>query len=662
MLRLPRLIRFLLVATGAGVLVLGGLRLAFFLAFHNAADPVAAGDLAQAFYLGAKFDLRIVLVLLVPLAMLAGFRPLSPFEGPGRRLFWSGYVTLAALGLALFYALDFGHYAYLATRVDNTVLRFLENADISFAMVWESYPVVRIALGILTATAAIAYGVYRLFGQVAVQPAPVLRWRGRLAVGVVTFFVMLGGVYGKVSWYPLRWSDAYFSPHAFAAAVAVNPLHYFLDTRKNGGVSYSEDKVREYYDVMAGFLGVEAPDRAALRFERSVAGSAATRPNIVVVQLESFATYKTSFSGNPLDPTPHMARIARDGMYFPNFFVPHTGTARAVFATTTGTPDVELNGTSSRNPVIVNQHSVLAGLDGYEKFYFLGGSASWGNIRGVLSHNIPGLHIYEEGSYESPRVDVWGISDLSLFEEANQVLRGLDKPFVAYIQTSGGHRPYTIPDDNRGFESLSPGNEAVQKFGFDDEAEFNSFRFLDHAVGWFMDAARNEAYFANTIFVFFGDHGLGGNAGRHAGPAENQLELNAHRVPLVIYAPGRIAAQVDERVASQVDVLPTVAHLAGQPYRVRTLGRDLLDPRHDSQRYAFLINHGRREIGVLGDGYLLRTGIDGSQPRLFRLDGTDVRTDFSAREPERAARMHRLAVGMYETAKYMLHHNNRDAH
>src|SRR5690606_18196392 len=116
---------------------------------------------------------------------------------------------------------------------------------------------------------------------------------------------------------------------------------YFFDTRKNGGVRYDERKVREHYDTIAAYLALVNGDREALRFERQyTARESRERPNVVIVQLESFASYKTSLSGNPLDPTPHFAALAREGLYFPNFFVPHTGTARAVFATTTGTPDV----------------------------------------------------------------------------------------------------------------------------------------------------------------------------------------------------------------------------------------------------------------------------------------------------------------------------------
>jgi phosphoglycerol transferase MdoB-like AlkP superfamily enzyme len=661
MSRLPRLFRFLLIASAVGVIALSVMRFAFFLAFNNASDPVPTGDLVHAFYLGVKFDLRLVLIALLPLALFGGLRWLSPFGNAGARWFWSAYLTLAAFAVSLFYVIDFGHYAYLATRVDATVLRFLANADIAAQMVWESYPVLWICLGVAVATLLTAFGIHRLFTNLAAAGAPRLHWPARAATGTVTFVLILAGVYGKVSWYPLRWSDAYFSTHAFAAAVAVNPVHYFFDTRKNGGVRYDEQKVRGHYHAMAEFLGVDRPDPQTLSFERRIPGAAAgPRPNIVVVQIESFASYKTSLSANPLDPTPHFAALARKGLFFPNFFVPHTGTARAVFATTTGTPDVEMNGTSSRNPMIVSQHTLIDEFDGYDKFYFLGGSASWGNIRGLLSHNIPDLRIYEEGSYESPRVDVWGISDLSLFEEANKVLRAQEKPFFAYIQTSGGHRPYTIPEDNRGFEVKHPGDEEVMKYGFISEAEYNSYRFMDHAIGWFMENAGKEKYFANTIFVFFGDHGLGGDAGRHVATTETQLELNYYRVPFVIYAPGRVPPQRLEKVGSQLDILPTVTRIAGEPYRVRTLGRDLLDARYDASRYAFTIDHNQRMIGLIsGDGFVFRMGMNGSNPRLYRVDSANPRDNLAGAFPAQAHAMRELTLAIFETSKYALHHNGR---
>jgi phosphoglycerol transferase MdoB-like AlkP superfamily enzyme len=256
---------------------------------------------------------------------------------------------------------------------------------------------------------------------------------------------------------------------------------------------------------MVDFLQVDKPDAKKLNYTRHVnIKSTDKRPNIVLILVESYASYKTSMSGNPLDPTPYTNKMAKEGIYFPNYFTPSTGTARSVFTMITSMPDVELKGTSSRNPLIVDQHTVMNEFKGYEKFYFIGGSASWGNIRGVLSKNIDGLHLYEEEDYSSPRNDVWGVSDIDLFREADSVLKEQKKPFFAIIQTSGDHRPYTIPKETYGFELKHPGDEKVKRYGFDNEKEYNAYRLMDYSIGHFIEEAKKSGYADNTIFAFWG--------------------------------------------------------------------------------------------------------------------------------------------------------------
>ncbi len=90
------------------------------------------------------------------------------------------------------------------------------------------------------------------------------------------------------------------------------------------------------------------------------------------------------------------------GIFFDQCFTPSYGTARGVWAVLTGIPDVgQANSTTSRNPAAVNQHTIINDFAGYEKFYFIGGSASWANIRGLLTDNIQGLHLYEQDRLQS---------------------------------------------------------------------------------------------------------------------------------------------------------------------------------------------------------------------------------------------------------------------
>ncbi len=110
---------------------------------------------------------------------------------------------------------------------------------------------------------------------------------------------------------------------------------------------------------------------------------------------------------------------------------------------------------------------------------------------------------------------------------ANTVLKDVTQPFFAVIQTSGNHRPYTIPDDNEGFEVWTaedlPGE--IQNYGFASIEELNSFRFMDHSIGHFIKIAKKEPYFDNTLFVFFGDHGIHAPTGNHVPASDAQLNL-----------------------------------------------------------------------------------------------------------------------------------------
>ncbi|HEX9160328.1 MAG TPA: LTA synthase family protein, partial [Thermoanaerobaculia bacterium] len=322
-------------------------------------------------------------------------------------------------------------------------------------------------------------------------------------------------------------------------------------------------------------------------------------PNVVVIQLESFAAFKTAAFGNTMNASPNFDSIARQGILFTNHYSPSEKTARALFAVLFGTPDVSSWQASAHNPLTVRQCSIADAFSDYEKFYFLGGSANWSNIRAMLEHNLDRLHMYEEGSYHAPVVDVWGISDEDLFIAANDVLRRQTKPFFAVIQTAGNHRPYTIPKQTHGFTlrtDFTPGH------GFESLEELNSFRFLDHSIGVFFGLARREPYFANTIFVMYGDHGT------RTGADGSLLQLGdlspvVYHVPFVIYEQGMMPQRIDTP-SSHVDILPTVASWCGRPYTDTTLGIDLLDPQRakDSAAFVFTTFRDPPDLAVLQHG------------------------------------------------------------
>ena len=662
--QLPKRLRLILVLLAINLIIFTGLRTAFWIAFHTTDSPISSGIILRSFFIGLKFDLRLSLLLVFPLVALSWIPGINPFHSSRGRRLWAGHFAVLIPLITLFYLIDFAHYIYLEERLDASALKYVQNPIISLRMVWETYPVVWGISG-LTLFGILLYVVLnKVISKSRAGEFIFLDTWKKISIISLSIFLYLFGIYGKASFYPLRWSDAFFTTHRFSSHVALNPVLFFFDTLSTVEEdTYDKQQVKRHYDRVATYLGVTKPDRDRLVFARRINPIPLVRgkTNVVVIFMESFSAHKTGIFGNPLNPSPQFDAIAKDSLFFKRFYTPRRGTARGVFATLTGIPDIITYRTASRNPKTVSQYTILSSFEDYKKFYFLGGSANWANIRSLFSHNVKGLVIYEEGDYSSPRTDVWGISDLHLFEEANRILSSInDKPFFAFIHSSGNHRPYRIPEDNRNFEMASVEERELNKYGFSSLTEFNSFRFLDHSLGFFMRIASKEEYFKNTLFFIFGDNGTRGKS-PHMTAAEESLKLGTYHVPFVIYGPGLIRkGRVFDILATQMDVLPTIAGMTGSPFLNTTLGRNLLDTRFDSQRYAFIETKrgSAPEIGLLSDDFFLVMNVAGTNISLYPYYSQTPTENVGEKFPDQVRQMSQLCLGLYHTSKYLLYNNS----
>lgn len=563
--------------------------------------------------------------------------------------------------LVFLYAVDFEHYDYVHQRLNSSVLNYLEDAKISMNMVWETYHVLILLILIIICTTFLYGLINRWFNKI--KPATVPdRGFSKILIGILFALVLGIGIFGRLNQYPLRWSDAFSFDDDFKANLSLNPVQSFLSTLQFRHSAYDLKKVKEYYPLMAQYLGIDQSDSTTLNYKRIFKTQPlANTPNIVVVICESFSAYKSSMWGNPLNTTPYFDEMSKEGVFFDRCFTPSYGTARGVWAVVTGIPDVEYPNTASRNPAAVDQHTLINEYKGYDKFYFIGGSSSWANIRGVLTNNITDLHLYEEGDYKAKVIDVWGISDKRLFLAANNVLKEQNHPFFAVIQTADNHRPYTIPgEDKATFILKKYSSDSLKQFGFQSNEELNAFRYTDFTFQKFIEAAKKEKYFNNTIFVFVGDHGIRGEVGNMFPKAWTVDGLTTQHVPLLFYAPALLAPQRIDITCSQLDILPSAMALAHIPYVNTTLGKNLFDtvqiPSVRFKNAAFLFEPNLKQIGIVTDEYCyVHNLLNGTED--FRSSRNDEPLPQTPAVDEDKKAIKELANAYYETARYMMLNN-----
>jgi hypothetical protein len=656
------------------LLIFVALRAVFYFGFSEVGQTVHPdpGTLFQTLYIGVKFDLRLAILLSLPVFLLTWLPRYNVATSPAMRGLARFYIAIALLVTLLFYIGDFGHYAYLGIRLNSTAMRFFDDASISANMVWESYPVVWITLAWLL-TVAVAIGLVKLLERKTLdRDSPPVSKLQAVTGTVVVIFLVLGGLLGRFADIniqnpvPLRWSHAFFSGDDTVSALGINPVLFFYDTFEQREPLYDLDEVRQYYPVIADYLNVADRDETGLNYDRLVTAGPQKLdferpPNIIFIMLESLGASRLGVHNNPLKPSPTLDRMAQQGWFYPNFYVPVSGTSRTVFASITGLPDVSSVKTATRNPLISEQRIVLNALSDHEKFYFIGGSAGWANMSALIQRSIKGVKLYQEDSFTEPLVDVWGISDLGLLREVDRVLASQppERPFFAYIQTAANHRPFTIPEENDGFQADNLSKEEVKRHGFRSTAQYNAVRLLDFNIGRFLEMAKHSGYFEDTIFVVFGDHNNRITTTPHMEPFYEQLDLDGLHVPHIMYGPKYLQPRVIEEATSLVDMVPTIAGLLGIDYVNSTMGRDINGPAPEGERAIFTQTSSKRApvIGAVTKNYMLRMWHDGTHAKLHDLHAEDPSADISAQFPEKTRLLKDIARGTYETTKFQFYHN-----
>ena len=661
---LPKTIRWTFYSGFVFLIIMSLLRFVFVNYFSAPAS--ADNNLTSSYILGFRYDLRYVTIVMMITLLFSYIKPLNPFDKKlGKKIAIITWMLFSSL-LLFFYTADFIHYAYVHQRLNASILSYIDNPLISMQMMWQSYSIITIIIIFLV----VEWVLYK-FISFTYQLSDKYERTGSQFKNIITqtiFFIILlyaaiGNIIYKGGQYPLRWSNAYSLGSDYKANVALNPMQSFFSTLNFRSSKIDTDLIKKNYSVIADYLTIPSNEQDAqnLQFARihnpvNNNLEASTIKNVVLVICESFSAYKSSMMGNPLNTTPYFNDMKKQGVYFNRAFSPAYGTARGVWAVLTGTPDVLEGKTSSRNPLAVDQHSIIADFKNYEKYYFLGGSASWANIRGVLTNNISDLKIFEQGSYQSSEIDVWGISDKNLFLEANKTLSKNTKPFFAIIQTADNHRPYTIPaEDLKVFVKKTVPKDSLLKFGFENNEEYNAFRYTDFCIEQYIEAAKKEKYFNETLFVFIGDHGIKGDAGTMLPKSFTEQGLTNMHVPLLFYAPSILQPKEYSIPVSQLDVLPSIASLCNIPYTNTTMGKNVFITVQQKNNAIFLYDDFNQQIGVLNNEFYYGYQLKNPSKPIFEsaLNNEVVKNDSVQKQ------MDILTKTIYETAKYMLIHNQK---
>lgn len=411
---------------------------------------------------------------------------------------------------------------------------------------------------------------------------------------------------------PANISTASFSSNRLVNELTLNSTYtvgYALKSLRNEADSaamYGEmpwpevqARVQRYLHLPNGAF----PDATSPIQHREAPVATIRRPNLVIILEESLgAQFVGHLGGLPL--TPNLDRLRQEGMYFTQMHATGTRTARGIEAVIAGFPPSPSLSVLKLPDARHGFFTLASALrqQGYSTEFVYGGAANFDDMRAFFLGNGFDRVIEQRDFIQPAFVATWGVSDEDLVERANEEFRRpRDRPFFALLLSSSNHEPYEIPDGR-----IEPYNAPLH-------TRENAIKYADHAIGRLFALARREAYFANTVFVVVADH----DARVKGAPL---VPLERFRVPALIIGPGVPVGRYD-RVASQIDLAPTLLGLLGIGATVPTPGRNLLrlpegDPGRALMQYG--LNHGFR----VGNRLVVHQPQRAAQS--FRIDGTQL--------------------------------------
>lgn len=300
--------------------------------------------------------------------------------------------------------------------------------------------------------------------------------------------------------------------------------------------------------------------------------------NVVIIILESFAreyigSLNKGLEGGTYEGfTPFIDSLVNVGL---TFDVSVSNGRKSIDAM----PSILASIPSLETPYIISHYAnnTIKGLPsllkekGYYSAFFHGapngsmGFDSFAKLAGFDEYF--GLNEYpEKADFDG----MWGVWDEPFLKFFASKLNTFRQPFMASIFTVSSHHPFEVPEKYMGRFKKGPA-PIVEVVGY-----------TDFALKEFFNEISKSEWFGNTLFVITADHT---NESVHK---EYQNDFGVYSIPVIFYKPGSDLRGIKDKIAQQIDIMPTVLSYLGYDKEFIAFGNNLLDDSYES--FAFNSN------------------------------------------------------------------------
>ena len=574
----------LLVGTAALMLF----RLGLWLNYRPDGSPGGL-ELARAFWMGARFDLKWLATLAVPALLLGWAVPAA-----ARTRVLGGYAVFLFVLLNFLAIVNHFYFGFFGSTIDPMIFGAIEDDT---AIVVDTIARDARLIPVLTVWLVFSWLCARFALRLAAR-LPTAPWRP--AVGAVLAFLLCAALArGSFGSFPLGTKHLSVSSDGFINQLVPNALQATYLTVKNrleSGISA---------DPHAGLraLGFKTPQQAAAAlglpavadddaliaqlYARTPQDAALAQhpPHVVFAMMESMGRHLLEYDHPETnDLLGRLRRHFGEDYTFRNFVSGQNGTHRTFESLLMNSPVTPL----TQGRYGYHTYSGAAALPfqqaGYRTVFLTSGPSAWRNIADILKHQgFDEVHdqAHLRARYPDAPFNIRGAPDAIAFRYALDLMRETEaagRPLFVFIFTTNHHPPHLVPEGYtllplslEPFAARLPAN--LQKA----QRILETYQYASDALGGFLDEIKGSELADHTVVAASGDHSTR-DFFVYAG--HNELPL-AFGVPAYFYLPParRQGLQYDpQRFGSHRDVFPTLYRHALSGACHLPVGNDLFAP------------------------------------------------------------------------------------
>ncbi len=510
------------------------------------------------------------------------------------------YFLIVLLVLIYLENASFPFIAEFDVRPNEIFINYLQYPKEVLGNIWAVY---KLELLIALVLMVIFGRLYWRFSQQEFIPVFEQTYKSRLLLLVPLILILALGIRSSFGHRPANISDAIYSSNRLLNEITKNTPHaigyaYYSQFKHDASSKkYGKIDLAEALQIVSKRLDI-APTNDAIPFLRKeLTNFPQSRPkNLVLFIQESLGAQFVGSLGGETGITPQLDRLAEEGLLFTNLYSNGTRSIRGLAGLISGFLPVAGEGVIKRNKSQSDFFTIASLLKpyGYHTSFIYGGEKRFDNMASWFYGN-GFVEIIDEPMFKNPVFHgIWGVSDEDLVVRANQEFIQLyeqQRPFVSVMFSTTNHTPFEFPDGR--IELHDKDNKNTVK---------NAIKFADFEIGKFIDEARKEAYYKDTIFVIAADHNV-----RVYG--DDLVPVNMFHIPALILGENVPVHKV-KKISSQPDVIATALDLLGLDFEYPILGRSVFSSNKDTAFMNFHDNYTLRvgeQIAVLQPGGIRNT-------------------------------------------------------